>query len=139
MKKILILLLCIFIYSSCDKLDTEVQETNYKPVTPKAEYTKEKPGEWKGMEKEHLPVIRITSGDKINVIISVPLVNKDGKHYIETIGVMDESKKVIASKNFTRNTRYYQTGFYIPSNLLGKNLKVYVKCNLHDLWTAPLK
>ena len=118
--------------------NTPDAENTKERIIPKAEYTLDEPGEWEGMDFEHVPKVKILPGTKQNIQVKMVLINHDGSHYIERIGIMDENKKDLAGQSFSKNTQYYDIKldlYPIPKN---KNLKVYAKCNLHDLWTVPL-
>lgn len=113
--------------------------TPVEPITPKPEYTEEEAGEWEEIKNEHLPIVTIdrTQFEK-NIIVQIPGRNFSNSHYIEKIGIMDKDKvdlavevpqnKLEPSVNLTLKP--------IPSDL--ENTKIFVKCNLHDLWTVPL-
>ncbi len=107
------------------------------PKTPKSEYTEIDSGEWEDIKNNHLPQIKISpKSKKENVEISVTgEFNED--HYIERIGVMDENKQDIAGIDLERKQipHIKLTLDPFPEN---PRVKVYVKCNLHDLWTKPL-
>ncbi len=112
-------------------------EEKIQPKTPEAEYTENKAGEWEDIKDEHVPFIKIISrSKKDNIEIKV-----NGEftldHYIERIGIMDETKQDLAGLSLKKNQRPTATLtlYPIPEN---PKVKVYVKCNLHDLWTKPL-
>ena len=107
------------------------------PVTPKAEYTDEEAGEWEEIKSNHLPKIKIDNkSKKDNIEIHVEGIFSE-QHYIERIGIMDENKQDLAGKSLKKNEKPEVTLSLdpIPEN---PKVKVYVKCNLHDLWTRPL-
>ncbi len=109
--------------------------------TPRAEYTAEDPGEWAAFSESHAPRIQIVR-DVLRV--DVPLQKIDRSHYIEKIGVMDaQGRDVVPAVAFPREASEKST---VSANLALSELrgdlsayKVYAKCNLHDLWTAPLE
>ncbi len=147
MKRILLIFLAplVLVLFSADCSDTRdksqppEERSTSGSIIPNKEYTFDNPGVWAGKENEHLPEIRILDKELENILISVPLDNKDGKHYIEKIGIMDEKGHTIVYVPFSRHTRFFlakMTLYPIPRD---KNLKVFVKCNLHDTWTAPLE
>lgn len=114
------------------------EKTPYGSV-PKPEYTREAPYEWAGLEEEHLPVIVINKDRDPDISIIVNLKNPGKNHYIEKIGLIDGNKNELAVKNFTTNDKIFEAQFsssILPSD--EKKVKVFVKCSLHDLWTAPL-
>ena len=122
---------------TCGKSKKDEEEQKRK--VPQAEYTKEEPGEWREIKPEHVPNIEIIkNASEDNIIVTVALKNIGGTHYIERIGVMDGDKRDVAGVSFTRNAQGYRavmTVYPIPKEI---PLTVYAKCNLHDLWTAPL-
>lgn len=140
----LFFLLFLTVFSCTSENDLEDDSENIsrkKPSvparTPKREYTKEEPGEWKQLEKDHLPIIKIdTSIRKNNVHIIIPGKFNEN-HYIERIGIMDEDLKDITGVDLSKNQKMeIDLSLYpIPDN---PNTKVYVKCNKHDLWTEPI-
>jgi desulfoferrodoxin (superoxide reductase-like protein) len=136
---ILLFILAIFftgILASC-------KDDSFKRIfrkVPKAEYTRDAPDEWTGLEEEHLPVVTFYKDREPDIYVRVNLKNPSVTHHIEKIGIMDENRKDLATKEFNQNDRIFEAQFYsahIPSDK--KNLKVYAKCSLHDLWTEPFK
>lgn len=109
------------------------------PRKPQDEYTAKKPGEWKNIAKDHLPVIKyhpMKTAD--NIEIFVPGNSFSESHYIEKIGIMDKEKRDVASKSFKRGERPGAFLTLDPIPEYSENYKIYVKCNLHDLWTVRL-
>lgn len=107
------------------------------PITPKAEYTEQEAREWEEIKDEHLPKIKIDfKSKKENIAIKVE-GGFNERHYIERIGIMDENKQDLAGKSLEVNQKpeVVLSLDPIPEN---PRVKVYVKCNLHDLWTKPL-
>jgi desulfoferrodoxin (superoxide reductase-like protein) len=126
----------LIIIAGCNK---SREEDNQKQKVPQPEYTRENPGEWEGMENEHLPKIEVLPNEsKDNVIVTVALKNPSETHYVERIGVMDAERKDIAGQSFTRNAHGYRAVLTVYPLHENSNFKVYVKCNLHDLWTMRL-
>src|SRR5512136_2244852 len=64
------------------------------PITPQKVYTADNPGNWRGREGEHTPVVKFlsNSGDG-NVEVSVTLKNPSPSHFIEKILIAEESGK----------------------------------------------
>ncbi len=111
-----------------------------KPIRPLAEYTKDNPREWKNIAHEHIPKVRkSTHHGEPAILIEVPLAKANMSHYIEKIGIIDENNKDIAVVTILRQNNP-KTYAYFPISQLprGKKLKAFAKCNLHDLWTAPI-
>ena len=111
------------------------------PRTPRAEYTAEEPGEWLAFRDTHAPRLQI---QRDILKIEVPLTRITTDHYIEKIGVMDElGRDVLEPRAYARednSAAAVEAQFSIAGlrSERGK-LRVYAKCNLHDLWTAPLE
>jgi len=102
--------------------------------TPKPEYTRDDPGEWAGMEDDHIPVVTFYPDREPDIVVRVNLQNPTAIHYIEKIGIMDEKRNDLVCKEFRSVDKIFEAQFYsanIPGNK--KNLKVYAKCSLHDL------
>ncbi len=106
-----------------------------EPKTPQEEYTEQEAGEWESIKDVHLPKVEIDSkAGKVSVQLEGK--NFSQSHYIERIGVMNADKVDLASKPFSRGESP-KANFILnpfPSDL--EHTKVYVKCNLHDLWTV---
>jgi desulfoferrodoxin (superoxide reductase-like protein) len=140
--------LAILLLSSCkDSVpgdgQTEVSSRIQKfkeanvPIIPKAEYTKDAPEEWKGLEEDHIPIISFPKSLNKDLRIEVRLKNSGGDHYIEKMGIVDKNGKELATKTFRRGDKYFEALFsssILPNDKSG--LKVYAKCSLHDLWTT---
>ncbi len=104
--------------------------------TPLPEYTEHNAREWTAVSPEHLPVISFTVKQGTPYIrVQVPLKNPSESHYIEKIGIYNKiSKEVLAEKAFSRTDRIFEADF--PYDYNDAEIKVFVKCNLHDLWTV---
>lgn len=132
----------------CSGENEEPQEKGVRPassdytskaISPQKEYTEDNPAEWKSVANDHLPEITFNkSKAKDNITVKVLGRNFSERHYIEVIGIMDEHSADIDIKYIERGSQ--------PIAILSLNLKdhepekikVFVKCNLHDLWTVPL-
>lgn len=122
-------------FVGCAQMEEDSQKA--EPRTPKAEYTREDAGEWESIKDFHLPIVEI---DRKSGGVSVQLSSKnfDHSHYIERIGIMNGDKVDLASKPLQRGDEP-RADFILkpfPSDL--ERTKIYVKCNLHDLWTVSL-
>lgn len=131
------------VFSSCTN---EVEQSSKEPTrpkekvspkTPKSEYTEIDAGEWEGIKDSHLPQIKIISKSKkenIEIKINGEFTEE---HYIERIGIMDENKQDLAGIDLQKKQipSVKLTLDPIPEN---PKIKIYVKCNLHDMWTKPL-
>ncbi|MCP5502084.1 MAG: hypothetical protein H7A25_19450 [Leptospiraceae bacterium] len=120
----------------------EVSKQNPTPTgprTPMSEYTEEAPGEWEKFKETHVPQIEYFSErSQNNIKVVLKAEGYDNSHYIERIGIMDRDKRDFDSKALKRGQvpQAELTLKDIPEDL--STVKVYVKCNLHDLWTVPL-
>lgn len=124
--------------SSCGSQKTMEPEVSV-PVVPQKEYSRESPREWAGMEDQLVPQITFNKGFGRDIIIRVNLQNVGGDNYIEKIGIMDKNGNEIVSKVFSPNQKFFEAHFFssdLPANK--KDLKVFSKSSLYDLWTTPL-
>lgn len=109
---------------------------NVQPVVPKAEYTQEAPGEWQNIAKDHLIDFAYDpTSSQINIQVKGDTF--DEGHYIEKIGLMDSNKADITTRTFDRGS-IPSVSFNIDSSVDITKVKIYAKCNLHDLWTMPM-
>lgn len=137
------LFLIIFVavaFSFCDSGKKAEEFNGDKPITPKAEYTKEEPREWEGMEDQLVPQITFNKGFGRDIIIRVNLENPGGDNYIEKIGIMDKDGNELVVKVFSRHNKFFEAHFFssdLPTDK--KDLRAFSKSSLYDLWTAPLK
>lgn len=138
------IIICPFLFMGCGNEELsermkyiEKTKKTDQAIVPMKEYTRNVPGEWTGMEDEHIPII-IRDGNKI--VIRVNLKKPGPTHFIEKIGIMDKDKKDLAGKVFSPHSKSFEAHFprsVLPADL--KGVKVYAKCNIHDLWTVELK
>jgi desulfoferrodoxin (superoxide reductase-like protein) len=133
---VITLTLIVFILISCQKEGGNDETAD--PIKPQDEYTKENPGEWKAVAKDHAPLIEL--GGKLspnNIKVTVPGSEFNDLHYIEKIGLIDKDKKELVGKSLEKGVHEASLTFkYDPDSL--EDLKIYVKCNLHDVWTMTL-
>lgn len=123
-------------FVSCAQIEEDSSQ-KVEPRTPKAEYTAEDPGEWESIKDSHLPVVEMDTKSGV-VFVRLQAKNFDLSHYIERIGIMNADKMDLVSKAFQRGEEP-KAEFVLkpfPSDL--EHTKIYVKCNLHDLWTVSL-
>jgi desulfoferrodoxin (superoxide reductase-like protein) len=125
---IFIFLMSLFLYH-CGDLDQ-----NEKIVVPKF-HTASDEGLWINKSDTHVPVIAFNGKDEIDVAVRLKPTKKP-IHYIEAIVLMDGDKE-IASKKFSFSYDEPGAHFKLPDPVKG-NYKVIVKCNLHDMWMAPV-
>ena len=116
-------------------------QTGDGPLIPQKEYSIGNAREWTEIEKEHAPTARRSVFEgKPAVLIEVSLKNADQGHYIEKIGIMDMQGKELAVTTIKRE-RNPLTYAYFDIKLLpwsGK-VKVFAKCNNHDLWVTEVR
>ena len=111
------------------------------PLIPQKEYSIGNAREWTEIEKEHAPTARRSVFEgKPAVLIEVALKKPDQGHYIEKFGIMDMQGKELAVTTIKRE-RNPLTYAYFDIKLLpwsGK-VKVFAKCNNHDLWVTEVR
>jgi|JI8StandDraft_1071087.scaffolds.fasta_scaffold10771_5 desulfoferrodoxin (superoxide reductase-like protein) len=111
------------------------------PLIPQKEYSIGNAREWTEIEKEHAPTARRSVFEgKPAVLIEVSLKKTDQGHYIEKFGIMDMQGKELAVTTIKRE-RNPLTYAYFDIKLLpwsGK-VKVFAKCNNHDLWVTEVR
>lgn len=138
--KPVMLLICLTLFWSCTNEFQNNQNDppeKVEPKVPKPEYTEVDAGEWEGIKDAHVPHIKINRKSKTdNVEISVKGEFSE-QHYIERIGIMDQNKQDLAGISLQKLQKPTVTLTLdpIPDD---PHVKVYVKCNLHDLWTKPV-
>ncbi|MGJ4744904.1 hypothetical protein ACQV5M_00960 [Leptospira sp. SA-E8] len=117
-----------------------------RPKDPQAEYTVETPGEWAGMESKHTPKFEIESivpGKKMLIIRTEDLKYFDENHYIQRVGVYNKDKNDLVSLSLDRPMKGKFQSVNVKLDLsfpleVKQRQMVYVRCNLHDTWVAPL-
>ncbi|MEM7181549.1 MAG: desulfoferrodoxin family protein [Spirochaetota bacterium] len=128
--------------SKSDPLNIEnlQKNENVQPRVPMAEYTKETPAEWVDVVDEHIPQVKYVPGSSTgNVQVSVEKHPNSMNHYIEKIGIMDRDKRTIVVKELKRGNQISTASLTLKLDPKErKDLKVFVKCNMHDLWTVKL-
>lgn len=114
-------------------------------ITPQDEYTREEPGMWAGKEETHLPLVTVERETGGIVKVKIRIHSSQGfnrEHYIEKIGIFDELKQDIAVLELEPQDRHVnepiQAEFTLEDIQENPKIKAFVKCNIHDLWTAPL-
>ncbi|MBE7436963.1 MAG: hypothetical protein HS115_00810 [Spirochaetales bacterium] len=109
-------------------------------IVPQKEYTKDSPREWADIAPEHVPLARKSMDKgKDAILIELPDFQPDYEHYIEKFGMMDLQGKELGIVAVERSGRPRNFG-YIPldtSTMRGK-VKVFAKCNNHDLWVSEV-
>jgi desulfoferrodoxin (superoxide reductase-like protein) len=98
-------------------------------------HTRSDEGIWIGKSDTHMPVITFTARNEIDVLVPLKPV-KNPIHYIEVIVLMDGNKE-IASEKIPFSYEQARAHFTLPDLIKG-NYKVIAKCNMHDMWMAPV-
>ena len=110
-----------------------------RAISPKKEYTEENPAEWEEVANDHLPEITYDEKEsKGNIKVKVLGRKFSERHYIEVIGIMDERGADIDTKYLQRSDKPIAILSLSKKDYDPDKVKVFAKCNLHDLWTAPL-
>lgn len=139
-KKIWATMILIIVASlNCGEKPRILPPKDADAVVPRLEYSLDKPGEWVGLEAEHIPRVTINRQSKPYILVWVPLKNASTEHYIEKIGIMDKDRNDIALKVFSRHEKYFEAKFLLSEIKVDKDMKLFAKCNLHDLWVTNLK
>lgn len=135
--KLILLASVLWLMIGCAGEDNQNQTND--PIPPEPEYTKEAPGQWKGIEAEHIPTIKVLGNSKTtdNIQVKVEGMFSD-RHYIEKVGIMDENKNTLSEKTIIIGDEPNVVLSLDLTKESSKKAKVYVKCILHDLWTAPV-
>ena len=127
--------------SPCLMSCKDSNQTGDGPLIPQKEYSIGNAREWTEIEKEHAPTARRSVFEgKPAVLIEVALKKPDQGHYIEKFGIMDMQGKELAVTTIKRE-RNPLTYAYFDIKLLpwsGK-VKVFAKCNNHDLWVTEVR
>lgn len=119
------------------------KEDNKPHSVPNAEYSYEAPGQWIDLRDEHSPQLTyFRDRPQNNLLAYVKLKGSGQQHYIEKIGIMDMNKRDVVPFVTSEKTAegYYQGWFTIESFRYARDQKwkLYVKCNLHDLWVKEI-
>ena len=113
-------------------------DSESEKIIPPKFHTPENEGYWKGKAETHMPKITFTSSAKNEIEVTVPILQTlSPRHYIEVI-VLVKDEKQVDSKKFEPSTEPPKARFKIDSSNLSR-YSVVVKCNLHDMWRAPVK
>jgi desulfoferrodoxin (superoxide reductase-like protein) len=129
-------------YSNQDNpVDVEkaIPKKDVEVISPQKEYTKESSGIWKELAEDHLPeILWDDSKSEKNITVKVHGKTFTERHHIEVIGIFDENWIDIDTKSIKKDDALTVTLSLDRSKYNPDKVKVFVKCNLHDLWTAPL-
>ena len=111
----------------------EINE-NEKIAVPKY-HTQSDEGIWIDKSSSHIPIITFSGKNEINVAVPMKPSNRP-LHYIEAIVLMDGEREV-DSKQISFSLDEPRAHFTLPDVEKG-NYRVVVKCNIHDMWMAPV-
>ncbi|MBK7056933.1 MAG: hypothetical protein IPO06_02420 [Leptospiraceae bacterium] len=144
----LILGIIVLLLLNCTGNEEEIEEVEDRPdssdvasraISPQKEYTKDNPAEWESVVNDHLPeIIFNKSKSKENITVKVLGKKFSERHYIEVIGIMDEQSADLDVKYIDRGSQPTAILSLNPRDHDPEKIKVFAKCNLHDLWTVPL-
>ena len=133
MTKLILLITLVWLFSCVQENQNQNQ-----PITPQPEYTSEDAGEWEAIKQDHLPFTDVNLKEK-SIFVKVESKTFNETHYIEKIGIMNQDKVDLAVKSFNRTDKTEVAFQFKTFPEDWKHTKIYVKCNLHDLWTTTLE
>lgn len=141
MKTTILFTIIIFTtYCGNTENNTEPNEPDSKSVIPQSEYTKENPEEWKDISLDHIPNISWEKkADEFNFTIETTGKTYHSGHRIEKIEIMDRDKMDLVVENLKQDQALTKISLKIKNGNWLENSKIFVKCNLHDLWTVPIE
>ena len=90
------------------------------------------------LEKLKKEIVFDEKKSKDNIKVKVLGKKFSERHYIEVIGIMDERGADIDTKYLQRTDKPIAILSLSKKDYDPDKVKVFAKCNLHDLWTAPL-
>jgi desulfoferrodoxin (superoxide reductase-like protein) len=98
-------------------------------------YNAADPGPWESKAAEHDIEITVTRVNESKILdVQVPFAkNREKKHYIEAIVILDVNRNELKKKSFDRKRGEAGAKFEFPENFTDP-VYVVVKCNLHDMW-----
>jgi desulfoferrodoxin (superoxide reductase-like protein) len=98
-------------------------------------YSAANPGPWASEAADHDVSITITRVNDSKVInVQVPFAkNRERKHYVEAILLLDAKKNELQKRSFERGFGEEGARFEVPDSF-NEPVFVVVKCNLHDMW-----
>lgn len=105
------------------------------PLTPRAEYSAEDPGEWSAEAATHAPIAELRES---GVYVRVLLRGAGPEHYIEKIGILDEAGRDAVPPRLLNSEPPTNIEALLPRPERSGRYRVYARCNLHDLWVAEL-
>ncbi len=102
-------------------------------------YSAADPGVWESKAADHDVDITITRvNDKKYINVQVPFAkNREKKHYVEVILLLDANRKELQKKSFDRGSGEEGARFEVPDSF-NDPVTVVIKCNLHDMWEKPV-
>jgi desulfoferrodoxin (superoxide reductase-like protein) len=126
-------LVIILLSFSCNDSGSELDKA-YKTKVQKY-YSAESPGRWSAQAKDHdldISLIEDAKGKRA-IEVSVPFTNLMSRdHYIESIELLDDKDRLIASKKFERGE--HGSALFEISDRVRFPVYVVAKCNMHDMW-----
>ncbi len=132
---VLFILLLPGLFFACSNEADRGGQGTYKPLP---EYTKEEPGRWAAISKDHAPTVELYFDGTRDVIrVKVALRDSSHGHFIEKIGIFEKkSKKDLYVIELPSDVAVYDVTIPYPEGYKDDQIKVFAKCNLHDLWTV---
>lgn len=119
---------------SCTVIDKSGEQTGGKSGVVTF-YSPASPGIWESQAADHDPEIVITRiDDRKTINVTIPFAQqKDPRHYVEAIVVLDLQRKELKKMSFDRKRQGKGAAFDFPADF---NEPVYVimKCNKHGMW-----
>ncbi|HOT45053.1 MAG TPA: desulfoferrodoxin family protein [Spirochaetota bacterium] len=98
-------------------------------------YSAADPGKWESKAADHDVEITITRvNDRKYINVHVPFAkNREKKHYVEAILLLDANRKELQKKSFARGSGEEGARFEVQDSF-NDPVTVVIKCNLHDMW-----
>lgn len=111
-------------------------DASQAPITPRAEYSAEDPGEWGAEAATHAPLVELRD---VTVYVRLPMRGAGPEHYIEKIGILDENGIDAVPPQALGPDARTNIEATLPRPSRSGTYRVYARCNLHDLWTAKFE
>lgn len=135
-KYILISVLAAFFVASLISCSSDNDSEVEKKKGGMAFFSAANPGPWTEQAVDHEAEITITRIDNRKIIdVNIPFAQqKEQRHYVEAIVIMDINRNELQKKSFVKG-RGTEKGakFDFPENY-DSPVYVVMKCNLHDMW-----
>jgi desulfoferrodoxin (superoxide reductase-like protein) len=93
------------------------------------------PGPWKTLASDHVPEVTVMKVYDLKTIhIRIPFTEqKDSRHFVEVIVILDLNGKELKNEFFERGVAITDAKFVFPANFIG-TVSVVMKCNKHKKW-----